>query len=109
MSQSYLERIALQLIKDAGLPEPIQEFKFCEGRGWRFDFCWPSQSVAIEVDGAIWTKGRHTYGKGYIEDCNKFNEAVLDGWIVLRVTKYHLVSGEAIVWLKRALSEVNRA
>lgn len=31
-------------------------------------------------------KSRHTTGKGYTEDCNKYNLAQVCGWLVLRFT-----------------------
>lgn len=116
VSKSYLERIAEALIKEAGLPEPIREFRFCEGRRWRCDFVWlhahhthgvagryQTIGVILEVEGGIWTKSRHTHPQGYTDDCEKYNEAALLGYTVLRVTKYHLINGQAIRWVKTAL------
>ena len=110
MSESYLERITELLIKEAGLPEPIREFRFCEGRRWRCDFVWifpperfPLKGVILEIEGGIFSKSRHTSGKGFTADAEKYNEAALMGFIVLRVTKYHLITGQAMKWVKRAL------
>jgi hypothetical protein len=36
-------------------------------------------------------------------DMEKYNEAALLGYTVLRVTKYHLINGQAIRWVKTAL------
>ena len=103
--QSYLERIAQKLIKDAGLPNPILEYKFCEQRKWRGDFVWlEPRKVLLEIEGGIWSQGRHTRGKGFTNDCEKLNTASLQGFLVLRVTKYHLISGDALKWLKLALN-----
>jgi very-short-patch-repair endonuclease len=66
--------------------QPYQaEHKFCAARKWRFDFAWPAQKVAVEVEGGVWSKGRHTRGSGYIGDCAKYNTAALDGWRVIRL------------------------
>ena len=39
-----------------------------------------------EYEGGVWTKGRHTRGKGYINDTKKYNLAVMNGWKLLRYT-----------------------
>lgn len=60
--------------------EPVREFKFHPTRRWRFDFAWPSQKVALEIDG----RGRHQTIAGVRGDCEKYNAAVAMGWRVLR-------------------------
>lgn len=90
MSQpSVLERAFLtsfELLAQPDTPRPVTEFRFAEGRRWRFDFAWPEQRVAVELEGATWTRGRHTRGAGFAADCAKYNEAVALGWRVLRYT-----------------------
>lgn len=63
-----------------------QQYRFDETRQWRFDFAWPGYLVAVEIDGGIWSGGRHTRGKGFENDCEKFNEALLLGWRVFHLT-----------------------
>jgi hypothetical protein len=84
-----------------GIPEPTPEFRFCERR-WRFDFAWWGQ-VALEVDGGVWTRGRHSRGKGQITDMAKLNRAALLGWKVLRCTPQQLETGEIMPTIKKAL------
>jgi len=60
------------------------EYKFCSSRKWRFDFAIPSHKIAVEIEGGIWTGGRHTRGQGFIDDMEKYNEAAILGWRVLR-------------------------
>ena len=90
-------------ITATGLPAPVEELRFHPRRLWRFDLAWPDRKLACEVDGAVWSGGRHTRGAGFTEDCNKFNEALLLGWRVLRVTSDHVRTGEAVTWIKAAL------
>jgi very-short-patch-repair endonuclease len=40
--------------------------------------------IAVEIEGAVYTQGRHTRGAGYLKDCEKYNEAQMLGWTVLR-------------------------
>jgi hypothetical protein len=42
---------------------------------------------------------------GFSADCEKYNEAALLGWRLIRVTGDHIENGAAIDWIRRALSE----
>lgn len=70
------------------LPAPEREFHFAKsiGRKWRFDFAWPADKVAVEIDGGIFMRGGHNRGVQFTEDCEKLNAAVVLGWRVLRYT-----------------------
>lgn len=80
-----------------------QQFRFHSERKWRFDFAWPQRKVALEVDGGTHSGGRHVRGKGYEEDCEKLNAAIINGWRVLRVTGSQVKSGQAIAWAESVL------
>lgn len=60
--------------------ELVAELRFHPVRQWRFDFCWPSHRLAVEIDG----RGRHQTVTGVRGDCEKTNAAVLRGWRVMR-------------------------
>ena len=79
-----------------------KEVQFFENRRWRFDFILPP-ALAIEIEGGAWTQGRHTRGKGFIGDLEKYNYAALLGWVVLRFTPDQVIRGEAIAFIKRVL------
>ncbi len=91
------------ICKAAGLPTPVSEFRFHPTRRWRWDFCWLEQKVALEVDGGVWTGGRHVRGRGVANDCEKLCEGVAMGWRVLRCTPEMLNDGRVITWLERVL------
>lgn len=103
-SMSDLEAELLWQIKAAGLPEVEMEYRFAPPRRWRFDFSWPDRMVACEVEGATWSGGRHTRGSGFEADAEKYAEAALAGWLVLRVTGGMVKDGRAIALLERALA-----
>lgn len=86
-----------------GLPEPVQEYRFHSVRRWRFDHCWPAKRLAVEVEGGIWTNGRHSRGKGFMSDCEKYSRAALDGWCVLRTTPRGLLSTMTLDWIREGL------
>ena len=101
---SRLEDQLARQIEGAGLPTPDREVTFHAERRWRFDFAWPAAMVALEVEGATWAGGRHTRGKGFAADCEKYNEAAVLGWTVLRVTGDMVRQGEALKFAERALA-----
>lgn len=67
-----------------------REYRFAPPRRWRFDFAWPLERVAVEIEGGVWTGGRHVSARGFAADCDKYNAAVLDGWAVLRFASPHV-------------------
>lgn len=102
-SGSDLEETLAMYMRAVGIPEPLREYRFDPKRRWRADFAWPELMLLVEVEGGHWTNGRHTRGAGFEADCEKYNEAALFGWRVLRVTGTHIKSGEALAWIVRAL------
>ena len=73
-----------------------QEFKFHPDRKWRADFHIVGHMLLVEVEGGIWSGGRHTRAKGYIGDMEKYNAAVALGYRVLRFSTEQVKSGFAI-------------
>lgn len=86
-----------------------REYRFDKVRHWRFDFAWPDQKLAVECEGAVWAHGRHTRGSGYIADLEKYNEATLQGWRVLRYYSDAISSGAALTQIEAALGLVREA
>lgn len=89
MSQSDLEATFALQLRHLGVPEPEREHMFAKelGRRWRFDFAWPDAMLAVELQGGVWSRGRHSRGAGYIADCEKANAATMLGWRLLRFTR----------------------
>lgn len=100
---SGLESALLLQIRASGLPCPVAEFRFHDTRRWRADFAWPERRLLVEVEGGHWTGGRHTRGAGFDADCEKYAEASLLGWRVIRVTGTHIKSGQALDWIRRGI------
>lgn len=92
-------------LQAAGFGGYEREYRFHPTRRWRFDFCWPHEDVrlAVEVEGGVYVSGRHTRGAAFEADAEKYAEAMLAGWRLLRVTPRHIRSGQAIEWIERAL------
>lgn len=93
----------VNLLAWIGAPEPVREHRFHPTRKWRLDLSWPEHLIAVEVDGGVWTQGRHTRGQGYINDCEKFLEAAIEGWTVVRVPTDWVDDGTAVALIERLL------
>jgi hypothetical protein len=82
--KSVLEESFFAELKLYGLPMPVRQLKFHPSRQWRFDFAWPTQKIAIEIQGGIFVGGAHSRG-GYMEQSfEKTNEAARLGWKVFQ-------------------------
>ena len=94
------DQLALQL-RAAGIPFE-REWRFHPARRWRFDFAFQYQ-IAAEIDGGAWTGGRHARGAGIEADAEKYSEAAVLGWRVMRFTPRHVKNGFALDCIARAL------
>lgn len=75
----------ISVLKKSGL-EFEEEYKFDEVRKFRFDWAIEEYRIAIEFEGIITEKSRHTTIEGFSNDCIKYNLAQCNGWMVLRYT-----------------------
>lgn len=73
-----------------------QEYKFHPKRKWRADFHIVGKKILVEVEGGIWSGGRHTRGKDYIGDMEKYNSATALGYQVYRYSTEQVKSGLAL-------------
>ena len=114
--------LRLQMII-CGVPEFVEEYRFAAehvivGAGirnrlksaglkdWRFDFAWPGIRFAVEVEGGIFTMGRHTRGAGFEEDRIKYGEAMKLGWTVYSCTSGMIKSGSAIDTIEKLIARM---
>lgn len=96
--------------------QPVKEFRFADDvlRGWRFDYAFTNHRVAVELEGGTFSRrpvrcrcgkvtyvnsmSRHTTAQGHHDDCDKYNYAASQGWLVLKFTAHHVKnSGRAVV------------
>ncbi len=131
LRKASLENIMAALIETAGLPHPQAEFRFHPKRMWRFDFAFIDYKVAVEVEGGAYANpvycrscgarvtyvgtdgriipllmgGRHNFGAGYEKDVEKYNEAAIHGWLLVRMTAKLVRSKKGLEFIARALKE----
>ncbi len=85
--------------------ECIKEHKFHPTRKWRFDYAIPRLKIAIEVEGGVWTGGRHVSPKGFLNDMEKYNTATIMGWRVLRTIPDELCSNATLDMIRQIIRE----
>ena len=90
-------------------PRWTAEHRFHPVRCWRFDLANPALRLAIEIDGGIWTRGRHSRGKGQAGDMEKGNEAVRLGWFVLHFTPQQVQNGTALRFITNPIPDTTPA
>jgi hypothetical protein len=104
-AQSELERQAMRLFREFGLPRPQREYPVIEGdrRLAVADFAWPIAKVIVEAEGFQFHSGREAWEN----DIARYNLLALRGWTVLRLTRDHLRDGgeEFATSLARAIAK----
>jgi hypothetical protein len=86
-----------------GLPEPAIDARWHPTRRWEWDLSWPEYKVALEVQGGLYTGGKHVRVAGYLNDVAKLNEGQLLGWLVLWCVPRQLDDGTALALIRAAL------
>jgi very-short-patch-repair endonuclease len=98
------DKLAAQL-RFAGMPHFVREYPYAQiiGRKYRADFAFVPDRLLIQVEGGIYTNGKHTRGAGFESDCERDAIAVTLGWCVLRVCDKHIRTGIALKWVESCL------
>lgn len=65
----------------------VREYQFdkANNRKWRIDYYLSELNLAIEVEGGVWSGGRHVRGKGFLKDMDKYNAITVAGIKLLRI------------------------
>ncbi len=101
--RSQGEEMLCEQLRENGIDGWVREHRFAADRRWRFDVAWPAKLLAVEVEGGVWTNGRHTRGSGFVKDIAKYNRAAELGWRVLRFTTGQVKDGSAVQAIRGAL------
>jgi len=86
MIKNENEKLLYELLNEAYPGQWVSEHKGIEGRKFRFDCANPEKKIAIEINGGLWTYGRHSRPIGMQQDYIKYNAATVEGWRVLIYT-----------------------
>ncbi len=102
-SEEFRRQAFLAMCRSHGIPEPIWELYFFPGRKFRFDWAWPENKIALEVQGGNWIGGRHVRPAALEDEHDKRNEAAISNWRILYCTPEEVTTGEVFPVIKRAL------
>jgi hypothetical protein len=91
------------LWRSLGGGELKREYKFVDGRRFRFDY-YHMNGVAIELEGGVWTRGRHTRPTGFLNDMEKYNLAASMGILVFRIPSHDI----STKWLSPIVETINK-
>ena len=93
------------LWESLGGGELKREHKFAEGRRFRFDYYVDllTSGIAIELEGGVWSRGRHTRPSGFLSDMEKYNLAASMGILVFRVPSHDI----STKWLSPIIKTIN--
>ena len=86
-----------------------REVALVPGRKWRVDFLL-DHGFIVEIEGGVWSQGRHLRGKGWLNDAEKYNTLTALGYKVLRFATHQVCdkdgnpTTEAIDWIREHLA-----
>ena len=101
-----LEGQLLQQIRLHGLPIPTLQFRAIPSRRFRWDMAWTDHRLLLEVQGGVWTAGKHGRGSGILKDHEKLNLASAHGFRTIQVSATTIRNGLAVLWIIAALEGV---
>jgi hypothetical protein len=77
-----------------------REVRFYAARQWRADFEIIEHGILLEIEGGVWSGGRHLRGKGFEEDCVKYSTASALNYKIFRFTTGQVLNGDAKKFIK---------
>ena len=86
------QNLAAAVSKKTGVDYQF-EYRFAApDRQWRSDIAFPAAKVAVEIDGGIWTYGRHNRAASMLDDMEKGNGYAARNWVVFH-TPWEWIDG----------------
>ena len=82
---------------------PEHEYRFHPSRKWRMDYAFVWARVFLEVQGALFTGGRHTRGAALLKEYEKINAATCLGWRPLFCTPQQVEDGSIFPVIREAI------
>jgi very-short-patch-repair endonuclease/predicted transcriptional regulator of viral defense system len=104
--ESVAESQLVEVLAAAGIDRPVTQFELRDGNRFvaRIDLAWPTQCVALELDGYRY----HADARSFVSDRERGNRIVSMGWALLRTTptavrqRPHMVVSDVKAALRRS-------
>ena len=91
--RELLKQVLAASVSDRTGVEYEFEYRFAAPeRQWRSDIAFPAAKVAVEIDGGIWTYGRHNRAASMLDDMEKGNGYAARNWLVFH-TPWEWIDG----------------
>jgi very-short-patch-repair endonuclease len=103
MDSALEAEFALQM-RVSKFPPWVRNHQFLEGSKKELDFAWPAWRFGVEVDGAV-----HRIADRFHRDYLKHAQALVAGWVVLRVDQVLVTKGEGVRYAEQLLLRARRA
>ncbi len=97
---------AAVVLERASLGGFDREVRFTLKRKWKLDFFWRRERVGLEVEGLNRFSehpGQHRSVEGFTDNCVKYSEAAIAGFLLVRVTTAQVEDGTMADLVRRAL------
>lgn len=103
--QRHNPTVVLAFFKQCGLPKPMFEHQFYPSRKWRMDIAFVDgeNKVYIEVQGGLFSGGRHVQGAALLKEYEKINAASTMGWLPIFVMPSQLLTQPTADLVREAL------
>lgn len=92
-----------------------RQARFAPPRRWLADFCWPKEMIIVEIEGLTYyglkaggAIGRHQTAKGFEQDCEKYEAAMMLGYLVYRVPHVWIIKDMREIWRPEVASNINK-
>lgn len=105
MKNGFHTSVIKAICSEYDLPAPEFEVLAIPGRKFRADIYFAQAKVAVEVEGGVWTNGRHTRGSGFLRDAEKYNLYVQNGIRLLRYTPQQITKRETWEQIKAVINQ----
>jgi hypothetical protein len=79
----------IRTCESLGMKGIVAEYRFHPKRRWRIDYFF-TVGLAVEIEGGVFTYGRHNRASGFIKDLEKYNAIAQEGIALLRYQPKHV-------------------
>ena len=96
--ESSLEATFALQLRAWKLPAAQRNYQFLPDRKLEFDFAWPDQHVAVEIQGNV-----HRIKAMFYRDTEKMCLALVAGWRVLPLSRREIMDWRGVGWVAELL------
>ena len=86
---------------------------FAPPRRWQADFCWIRERLIVEIEGITYfggkdKLGRHQTATGFVKDAEKYEAAMMLGYVVYRVPHTWIIKDKREIWRPEVANNIKK-